>query len=131
MSFISKLYVDSATFNVLKAEYFIKQSIDSRGIPDGRPQGGQIELFLESTIDVDFFDWAAQSDATKDGKVTFFKRDNISNFKTLEFKDAYCIEFREMFDAENTDPLKFKIILSCRVLEVRGTKFENKLPQKQ
>ncbi|WP_055447609.1 type VI secretion system tube protein TssD [Lacinutrix mariniflava] len=131
MSFIAKLEVDGETFNILKAEYYVKQSIDSRGAPDGRPQGGQIDLLIESTIDVDFFDWAAQSKETKDGKVTFFKRDNISSFKILEFKEAYCIEFREIFDAENTDPLKCKVVISSRELIVRGTKFTNNWPRKQ
>ncbi len=130
MSFLSKITIDDTTLNVLKCSFSFDQGADRTGRPSQRPIGGQIQLLVESTNKTDFLEWMISSDMTKDGEITFFKRDNMSSLKTLKFKDAYCLSYREDFDAVSDQPLTTRFVISAKELTVKDTTFTNNWPDK-
>ena len=71
-----------------------------------KPKGGQITLLIESTAKTDFLDWVISDDMSKDGAIVFTKRENIGSLKKLAFKDAYCLEYEEIFDAGKQRTIK-------------------------
>ncbi len=130
MSFLAKLNIDGEDFNILECDFGIKQNADESGRPSSKPKGGQIYLLIESNIKLDFFEWATSGSATKNGEIVFYRRDNISSLKKVEFKDAYCLEYKERFNAVDSQPLQIVLMLSAKELVMRGTTFQNNWPMK-
>ncbi|WP_452222786.1 type VI secretion system tube protein TssD, partial [Lacinutrix chionoecetis] len=52
------------------------------------------------------------------------------SLKTVKFKDAYCLDYVEDFDAVSSQPLKTRIVISAQEISVKGTKFSNNWPAK-
>lgn len=125
MSFLSQLTIDDDTMNVLRCHFSFEQGADTTGRPSQRPKGGQITILLESTNKTDFLEWMISPNMTKDGEVVFYKRDNMSSLKTVKFKEAYCLKYHEDFDAVSNDPLKTRIVISAKEIQVKDTTFEN------
>jgi len=130
MSFLSKLTIDDETMNVLKCSFSFEQGSDITGRPSQRPRGGQISVLIESTNKTDFLDWMISPNMVKDGEIIFYKRDNLSSLKTIIFKEAYCLNYEEDFDAVSDQPLKTKIVISAKELKVKDTTFKNNWPDK-
>ena len=130
MSFLAKINIDDDEMNVLDCNFSFEQGTDYTGRPSQKPKGGQISVLLESTGKTDFLEWMISPNMSKNGKITFFKRDNLSSLKTVEFKEAYCIKYSEDFDSVDTQPLKTRIIVSAKEISIKGTTFVNNWPAK-
>ena len=128
MSFLAQLNLDGEEFVVLDCEYGVTQGSNENGMPSNKIRGGKISLLIESTIKVDFLEWAITNNATKNGEIIFFKRDNVSSFKTLEFREAFCLELLEKFNAEDGQPLQTKLLISAKEITIRGTTLTNNWP---
>lgn len=130
MSFLAKLNIDDDEMNVLDCNFSFEQGADYTGRPSQKPKGGQITILLESTGKTDFLEWAISSSMSKDGKIIFYKRDNLSSLKTLDFKEAYCLKYTEDFNAVDSLPLKTRIVISAKEISMKGTTFTNNWPAK-
>jgi hypothetical protein len=130
MSFLAKLNIDGEEFNILECDFGIEQNSDETGRPSAKPIGGQIEILIESTVKIDFFEWASSGLGIKNGEIIFYRRDNTSSLKKLKFKDAYCLKYRERFNAVNTEPLKIYLVISAKEMVMRGTRFTNNWPMR-
>ncbi len=131
MSFLAKLNLDGEEFNIIDFEYETNKNLDPSGQPSSKVRAGTLKLLIESNIKIDFFEWAISDTATKDGEIIFYKRDNISSLKKIEFKDAYCVSSKEKFNAEDNQPLRTLLFLSAKQLDIRGTKHLNTWPSKK
>ncbi|MGY3793345.1 type VI secretion system tube protein TssD [uncultured Aquimarina sp.] len=130
MSFLAKLDLDGEEINILDCSFSFRQDTDYTGRPCAKPQGGQVSLLIESTASADFLDWTISPTITKNCKITFFRRDNMSSLKNVEVKDAYCIEYTEHFNAESAKPLQIHLVLSAKEITIKGTTFTNNWPSK-
>ena len=128
MSFLAKLELDGEELTILDCSFTFRQDTDYTGRPCAKPQGGQVSLLIESTAKTDFLDWTISPTNTKNCKVTFFRRDNMSSLKTVEITDAFCIEYTEHFNSNAAQPLQIHLILSAREISIKGTKFTNNWP---
>ena len=128
MSFISKLKIEDDEMNVLDCSFEFSQEADYNGRPAENPRGGQIKLLIESTSKTEFLDWVISSDMVKDGSITFFKRDNMSSLKTLDFKGAYCLYYKEHFNTSSTDPMQTHLVISAKEIKIKSTTFTNNWP---
>ncbi len=117
MAFNGHLEFDDKQYRLLKWNLRINQQTDRSGRPVSNPEGGRITALVESTSEIDFFEWIASPDMVKSGKISFQRRDNTSSLKTFEFKDAYCIDYSEDFDSEGTSPMKIKVTLSAKKIK--------------
>ncbi len=125
MSFLSQMIIEDDTMNVLSCSFSFQQGADSTGKPSQRPKGGQITVVIESTNKTDFLEWMISPNMTKDGEIIFYKRDNMTSLKTIKFKEAYCLNYDEDFDAVSNDPLKTRIVISAKEVTVKDTTFVN------
>ena len=128
MSFLSKLVIENKEYNVMMAEYGIVQSHDGTGLPNERPQGGQLKIRVESVKTVELMEWASASNMLKNGELILFNRDSVSTFRNIEFEGAYCLSFFEKFDGYNNDPLYTEIVISARTLRSKEMTYENDWP---
>lgn len=130
MSFLAKLNIDDDEMNILECSFNFNQGADSSGRPSQKPRGGQIKILIESTNKTDFLEWMVSNHMTKNGSIIFYKRDNMSSLKTIEFKEAYCLDYTEDFDAISAEPLKTRVLISAKEITVKGTTFSNNWPAK-
>ena len=128
MSFLSKLIIEDQEFVILESDYEIVQGINENGMPSAKSRGGVIRLTIEGTNKLDFFEWAVSNNSMKSGEIVFYKRDNLSSFRTLAFVDAYCVGFRDVFNNQDGEPLKTELIFSAKEISMRGTTYTNNWP---
>jgi len=129
MSFIAKLKLDGEEMNVLHCGFRFTQVTDATGKPTAIPKGGTIELLVESTGSTDLFDWMISPTQTKNGVITFYRRDTRSKLKTLEFTDGHCVDYYETFDHVGENPMRIKLMVSAREVKLNDSEFKNNWPQ--
>jgi hypothetical protein len=130
MSFLAQLEIDGETLNVLEFQYVVMQDTDKSGKPSADPQGGDLRIVVESTKSTMLFDWMISSTQTKNGKLTFFRRDAISKMRELQFSEAYCIKYEEKFVAYNTMSMNIEILVSAKDITMNGSKLARNWPLK-
>ena len=130
MAFLAKLTIDDGDeLNVLNCSYRFTQGTDATGKPTSIPQGGYVSLVVESTKATDLFDWMINPTGTKNGIVTFYRREMESKLKTLEFTDAYCIDYQEDFDHKGEHPMQISFTVSAKTIKVNYSQFKNNWPE--
>lgn len=125
MSFLAKLVLGSTEFNVLSADYEITQSTDSQNRPNGKPKGGIINVTVEASNKNDLAEWVLSPTMKKSGQLTFYRRDANSSMKTVAFSDAFCVSYKEEFEAKDTDPMTTKIRISAGELKINNVSVTN------
>lgn len=108
------------TWRIINMTYEFFQSVDRFGQPNGTPDGGFINITVESsTSDVTVIQWMLSHERMTDGGAYFFDR-NARQVRAVEFKGAYCIYFKEIFDAFNDAFMRIEFRISCREITVDG-----------
>lgn len=128
MSFIAKLNVDGKESNVLDCQFEFSQDIDAIGKPSSIPKGGKVEITVESDGSTDLFDWMISPTQTKNGNITFSRRDNMRKLKVLKFTDAHCVSYKEKFSHNGEFPMQVSITISTKVLALNDSDFKNNWP---
>ncbi len=128
MSFLAKLIIGREEFTVLKSRYSIDQSDDETGLPAERSKAGKLFVTVESVKNTEVISWAMSNKGLKDGELVLYNRDAISVFRKVEFKQAYCLKFEEIFDAIDNNPLMSEIIISAKELVIRDAVHKNNWP---
>ncbi|AMA48475.1 MULTISPECIES: type VI secretion system tube protein TssD [Flavobacterium] len=126
MSFLAKLELDGNTYNILSFDYNFTQQIDATGKPEGMPQGGEINIRIESNGKSNLLQWMLDHSQTKNGTITFFRRDAMSKLQELKFEKAYCVSFSEYFDAKNNEPLQIALRLMAKRFVLNEATHEKK-----
>ena len=129
MSFIAKMSIDGEEINVLHCSFRFTQVTDANGRPVALPQSGAIKVVLESSSGTDLFDWMVHATQTKSGTITFFRRDNMSKLKTLEFSDAHCVDYYETFDHIGDNPMQIELSITARDIKLNDSEFKNNWPE--
>jgi len=130
MSFLAKLEIDGEVMNVLEFQCTINQDTDKSGKPSADPVGGKIRVVVESTKSTMLFDWMVSNTQTKNGKLTFYRRDAISKMRDLQFKEGYCIHYDELFIAYNTMSMRIEVVISAKEINMNGSQFARNWPLK-
>ncbi|MEP6747605.1 MAG: type VI secretion system tube protein TssD [Bacteroidota bacterium] len=114
---------------VLHCGYRFMQVTDRTGIPTSMPMGGKIDLVLESDGGTELFEWMVHPTHMKCGLITFYKIDAFSKLKTLEFIDAYCVDYYETFDHSGERPMQVQLTLSAHGMKLNDSEFKNSWPE--
>jgi len=129
MSFLAKLTIDGEEANILYCGFRFSQVTDTTGRPSSVPQGGTVNLTVESTGKVDLFDWMISPTQKKSGTITFYRRDTMSKLKTLEFGDAHCVDYYETFDHTGDNPMQVQLSISAHEIKLNDSEFKNNWPE--
>lgn len=128
MVLTARLYINghesgNESIPLLSCSYSFTQDIDQRGLPKTEVKGGVITFSFNSIDDQEIMHWMISSKADKSGKITFSGEQTEKVFKTLEFKDARCISYRESFvrDGEMVE----EITISAREVTISGVTHTN------
>jgi hypothetical protein len=129
MSFIAKMELEGENSNILYCSFRFTQVTDATGRPSSVPKGGAVMLTVESSGQSDLFDWMISPEQTRSGLITFYRRDTMSKLKTLEFTDAHCIDYQEVYQHDGEFPMQIKLVLSAKELKLNDSTFTNNWPQ--
>lgn len=129
MSFIAKMDLEGENANILYCSFRFTQVTDATGRPSSVPKGGAVMLTVESSGQSDLFDWMISPEQTRSGLITFYRRDTMSKLKTLEFTDAHCIDYQEVYQHDGDFPMQIKLVLSAKELKLNDSTFTNNWPQ--
>jgi len=103
---------------VCNYSYEFNQAFDTDNQPTAVPRGGTIYVQVDAFSheeNPDLLNWMLRPDMKKNGKITIYKpSDPNIVLKTIEFKDAYCVYYKEIWkdlkagttDATNTEEIK-------------------------
>jgi hypothetical protein len=125
MSFLAKLIIDGESYNVLNCKYSFYQGTDNSGKPQGLCRGGQLDLCIESNGTPNFIDWMLSTHKSKDGVLTFYRRDAMSKLSEIKFEKGFCIAFSEEFEADSNHPMRITVSISSQKLDFGGVSYQN------
>ena len=114
---------------VVSCEYDFKQSTDDKGRPSSVVQGAFIKVSIVSTDSVKLISWMLDPYKRAEGKIVFKRGDQDSKMKELVFKEAYCVGYKETFDARQAETqasMVLSLIISANKIDVNGATLDNK-----
>jgi len=126
------LFVDGfAEREVASVSYVFTQGLDKEGMTTGIPRGGQITLKVKALNDgnCELLGWMLDKSLAKDGRIEFMNASDTSKkMKDVEFKEAYCYEFQELWE-DNTASKDLahweQITITCKHLINQAATYEN------
>lgn len=125
MSFKAKLKVAGKELNVLHHYYEMKQETDATGRPSSVTRGGKITITVEANGETTFFEWMCNNFERKDGSIVYIKRDTDATMKELKFKEAYMVDYKELFDSTGANPVTETFTLSAKEIDLGNGKHVN------
>jgi hypothetical protein len=111
---------------VMMVKYSFNQATDIEGQMSGIPRGGLITIRCKAMNDgnPDLLKWMVSPNLNKNGKIEFIETVKGGKMKSIEFKDAYCIDFTELWE-EGTGHSE-EIVISCRSITNGPVTYESK-----
>ena len=129
MSFNANVSIDGGPeVRVLHCSYALTRDVDSTGRPSSMIRGGTINLEVESTEDNSLFSWMIDQYATKNGKITFMKRDSKTKMKEVSWENGYIVQYSESLDAIGENPMTIHFVISAQKIQVQDATHENPWP---
>ena len=108
----------------------MSREIDDYGKPTTPTKGGTITVTIESSPEPIFAIWMTSEKMRKKGKIIFEDPLEDADYKTVEFNEAYLVNYREDFGSSAADSGMIETFtLSAKELIVGDAKKENKWPK--
>ena len=129
MAFKSTLSIDGGDeLNLLHCSYSLRRDTDASGRPSSILYGGTIQCEVEATEDNGILEWMCDPHKTKKGKITFYKRSDNAALKSLEFEEAYIVQFSESIDTVGSNPMTTHFVISAKKIKMGNAEHENPWP---
>jgi len=117
---------------VAKVTYNFTRGTSADGQPSGIARGGKIELKIKALNDgnCDMLEWINNTGGGKKGSIIFFdSRDQSKKMKSIDFENAYCIDFTENWEDKpdtSTELAHYETIkISCQKIANGAASYEN------
>jgi hypothetical protein len=108
------------------------QATDAEGQVTGLPRGGKIQMRVKALNDgnTNLLRWMIDKKLALGGRIVFTNTTSGVLMKTIEFRDAYCVNYTEYWEdtVSNTALAHWEeITISCREIRnlIDGLKFAN------
>ena len=109
-------------YGIVECEYEFSQAVDDTGKPTTRTMGGTIRFVMPATCDDDqfFYKWMFNKTAVYSGTFRFcvFSNDNRRRYKTIEFKNAYCIRLKDYCNDHDSKLMYTDVTISAEALRI-------------
>lgn len=122
MALQGQLKIGGRTYGIVECSYDFSQTIDETGKPTSRPRGGTITFVMPATSDDDlfFYKWMFNKTQVHDGTFKFcvYTTRNQQSYKTVAFKNAYCINLRDYFNDSDSKLMYTTVTISAESISV-------------
>jgi Hemolysin coregulated protein Hcp (TssD) len=128
MSFKAVLKIAGHSIDIDYLDLDINQAVDARSRPASLARGGIMTVEFDTPSDNDMItDWMANPVKQLDGSIIFKNQNQDSTMKTINFYNAYCINFMERFDGTmDSSNMKTTITISPERINIGGVELDNK-----
>ena len=117
---------------VAEVTYNFKRGTDSKGQPSSAAHGGQITIKVKALNDgnCDLLEWVNNDGNGKKGSIVFMdSRDQNKKMKSIEFENAYCVDFTEHWEDKGNNELGLAhyelITITCQKISNGAASYEN------
>lgn len=111
---------------VMRFTYSFNQATDTEGQMSGIPRGGRITIRVKTFNEEnqELLSWMIEPYMSKNGKIVFSRTDKEGQQRqTIEFKDAYCVDYVEYYE-DKMDTWE-EITISCREITNGPVSYQN------
>lgn len=116
-SFFAEFNVADASYTVLTCDYQLSQPTDPRGRPTAGVRSGLLRISLMGANYQVLTHWAINPFKAHDGEIVF--KDAVGKvFKTLKFKQGYCVSYREIFTPNEGEAVAYSFDLGITASNV-------------
>lgn len=133
MSFEAHLVIDGINggkeIRLLHVSYAVHREVDATGRPSSHNHGGSISFEIESTDSSELWEWMIDQFSTKDGKITFMKRDEKQKMREVSWKKGYIVQFSESFDSTGANPISTHFTVSAEKIKNGNGELINPWPK--
>lgn len=116
------------TYIVEEFDLEFKQDVNQKNRPDGEPYGGVITVSISDTPDDWINHWMINAKEKNDGEFRFLSNEGrVEESARLRilFKDAYCISYHTIMNAQGAGLLT-TLVISPRIVYIGSEELENK-----
>ena len=105
-------------YNLLRFSYTLNQRINpENGRPTSIAKGGILHATVETSNNTKLLEWMLDPSMVKNGTIQIDDRAiDGKSMRTIEFNDAFCVNYNEVFNAVNSQPMISELIISARCL---------------
>lgn len=122
----AELILEGNTYLLNSISIEIGEAMDNSGRPASKSKGGKIDIELSSVKDEVFYDWMVHTRKTLNGSINLYEADFETKLKEIQFEEAYCIQYVEIFSGELEDNMVTKLTISAEKLSVGNIDLDNK-----
>ena len=120
MSFTAALKIGGKEYPIIRADYDFTQPTNGQRQPVAKPISGFINLTIEASKDSEPIEWMISHKMVKNGEIIFYRTDSHSEMRKIEFENAYCVYYREVFDTYSNRPMLIHLRLSPQKMKIAG-----------
>ena len=126
-AFRATVSIRGKEIEVILSQIEFSRKTDNKGRPVTSVVGGRVTFSIESTKDTDILESMINSQYKPiSGKIIYYKTEDNSAFRTVEFHCAYIVYYREIFNLDKKRPLFTTITLSADSLIVGNAILSNR-----
>lgn len=122
MALQGQLKIGGRIYGIVECSYDFSQALDDTGKPTSRPRGGTITFVIPATSDDDlfFYKWMFNKTQVHDGTFKFcvYTTRNQQNYKTVAFKNAYCVNLRDYFNDSDSKLMYTTVTISAESISI-------------
>lgn len=122
MSILTEFYVDGKRFKVINYDWSFNQPIDATGRPVAAPQGGIMNILIETEKDEPFTEWAVNPTMMMNTKLIQRSVNLDVKSRIIDLVDVYCIEATDSYKSTGSKNLSTLLVLSPAQILVNGEK---------
>lgn len=113
MAFVTKLLIEQREIEVISYQFGFKKNTEEQNKPISSTSFNGLEIEIESTENTYFEEWM-NSEKSKDKiELQIFYPYLEGGSKIMTFFDCYLIGFKTGFSANNTEPMKDRLRITC------------------
>jgi hypothetical protein len=128
-SFRASLALGGKDYDVLYTEYAFSRDTDKKGKVSSNVYGGRVTIEVESTEDTSIVEAMLNSQFKPvEGEITFKKTNEDASLKSLKFKNAYVVYFKEVLDVNGETPMSLRFTVSAEQIEIGNASIDNRWP---
>ena len=114
MSVKAILKIDGKEYNLLNAEYNFRRYTAQAGYATNTMRFEKIKLELVAEANTFFLQWMFKPELQKSGSISFYENEErIVKIKQVVFAGAFCMDYKEKFNAFNKEPFIIYLGLSA------------------
>ncbi|MBO0935663.1 hypothetical protein J2I47_03795 [Fibrella sp. HMF5335] len=111
---------------VLTSRVSFSQPVNRQGRPTAGVRSGQISVHLMGDDEAQLTQWAIDPMKSLGGSITYIDPETRMTFRTLTFRDTYCVSYHEIFTiGDSVGAYTFELGLTARELHVDSNLHDN------